>query len=137
MVCRRCLELFPDSPIWLWLAGVHKRKLGNLDESVKQLHESVENFGRVEKANVPVRLLEYLRYVYLTLGNFEQIEQISFKLIQRSNDSIPIGSYLCLGIVEMSRENWTKADAMFQKANTFVASRSLTDFEEFCQWKAG
>jgi hypothetical protein len=137
MVCRRCLELFPNSPIWLWLYGVYQRKLGNLDNCVTQLNEGLVQFDRNEGASCPVRLLEHIRYMYLLQGNFERIEQISLQLIQQSNDSIPVGSYLCLGIVELSRGNLARADSMFQKANTFVASRSLTDFEEFCQWKSG
>ncbi|EME28818.1 hypothetical protein Gasu2_53140 [Galdieria sulphuraria] len=136
MVCRRCIELFPDSPIWLWLTGVYQRKLGNLDNCVTQLKESVAQFEKNEKTSSPVRLLEYVRYMYLLQGDFEQIERISRQLLQQCNDSIPIGSYLFLGIVELSRGNLAAADSMFQKANTFVAGRSLTDFEEFCQWKA-
>ncbi|GJQ13526.1 hypothetical protein GpartN1_g5317.t1 [Galdieria partita] len=137
MVCRRCLELFPDSPIWLWLTGVYQRKLGNLNKCVMQLEESNAQFVKNEKTSSPVRLLEYIRYMQLLQGNFEQIERISLQLLQQSNDSIPIGSYLCLGIVELSKGNLDTADSMFSNANTFVASRSLTDFEEFCQWKAG
>eukprot|EP00871_Galdieria_phlegrea_P004523 jgi/Galph1/5071/GphlegSOOS_G3755.1 len=120
MVVLRCLELFPNSPIWLWLHGIYYRKLGDLTNCIAQLNQAVAGLAPViTPPTRPKRLLEYVQYIYLLIGVFHDVEEISKQLLDQRNDSVPIGSFTCLGIVELQRGNIQLADEIFFKAGCF------------------